>query len=347
VHQPLLAFTRIISLSEPSTALMALMAALSFPLGWLSWRFIERPFRRRGPGAIWPGTRFLAASAVGLACFVALGAAVHLKPQAISPLVINATLIDKEAARSASWNALLRNPNMAEELSRFAPRIEGGSTNVLVVGDSHSKDMINALHQDEPLFPGFAFRQAGINGRCYNVVGIFDSEPVDEAACVRAFIEKFTAKTKDADWILLSIRWGLRPTLVEHLGGMVQGFKSAGYKVAVSGGTPEFHDSAKFMRRVLADGPLSKPEIDARFTASRDQGVVDLNTRIRNIAEGAGAVYLDKFAFSCAGDPLVCDAVTEDLRPLRYDEGHWTLAGAARFAQEIARIDWLAPLRAP
>jgi peptidoglycan/LPS O-acetylase OafA/YrhL len=347
VHQPLLAFTRIISLSEPSTALMAGMAALSFPLGWLSWRFIERPFRRRGPGAIWPGRRFLIASAIGLACFVALGAAVHLKPQAISPLVITDTLIDKAKARSASWRALLTNPDLAEELSRFPDRAEGGAINVLVTGDSHSKDMLNALELHKNLFPGFAFRQAGINGNCYEKVGPMGRAPVDVSACVHDFLEEFADKTRDADWILLSVRWTARRYFIEHMAEMIATFKAAGYKVAVSGGTPEFHDSAKFMRRVLADGPLSKPEIDARFTASRDQGVVDLNARIRNIAEGAGAVYLDKFAFSCADDPLVCDAVTEDLRPLRYDEGHWTLAGAARFAQEMARIDWLAPLRAP
>ena len=347
VHQPLLAFARIISLSEPSTAMMAGMATLSFPLGWLSWRFIERPFRRRGAGAIWPGTRFLIASAIGLACFAALGAAIHFKPQAISPLVISDTLIEKSTARSASWGALLRNPRLADDLSRFAPRPESGVTNVLVVGDSHSIDMLNALHLHEALFPGFAFRQAGINGYCYDKAGIFGPEPVDVAACAQNFLEEFSAKTRDADWILLSVRWTLRAYFTEHMDAIIRAFQAAGHKVAVAGGAPEFHDSAKFMRRILADGALSKPEIDARFTASRDQGVVDLNARIRSIAEGAGAVYLDKLAFSCAGDPLVCDAVTEDLRPLRYDYGHWTLAGATRFAERMARIDWLAPLRAP
>jgi peptidoglycan/LPS O-acetylase OafA/YrhL len=345
VHQPLLAFTRIISLSEPSIGLMALMAALSFPLGWLSWRYVERPFRRRGPGAIWPGTRFLAASAVGLAIFVGAGVAVHLKPQMISPLIITDTLIDKEAARNAMWDSLLRNPDMAEELTRFAPRPEGGVINVLVVGDSHSMNTMNALHQNAQLFPGFAFRQASINGYCYSTKGIFESEFVDPEACVIEFIKKFADKTKDADWIMLSARWKLRPTLAEHLKGMVQALKAAGYKVAVAGGTPEFYDSAKFMRRILADGPLSKPEIDARFTASLARDVIDLNARIRATAEGAGAVYLDKFAFSCVGDPLVCEAITEDLRPLRYDEDHWTLIGANRFAARMARIDWLAPLR--
>jgi peptidoglycan/LPS O-acetylase OafA/YrhL len=345
VHQPLLAFTRIISLAQPSIWLMAGMAALSFPLGWLSWRFVERPFRRRGPGAIWPGRRFLAASTVGLVCFAAFGVAVHLKPRAISPLIITDTLIDKEEARSATWNALLRNPRMADELSRFAPRPEGGVVNVLVIGDSHSKDLMNALELNKDLFSGFAFRQAGINGYCYDQVGALGPAPVDVQACVRGFVDEFADKTHNADWILLSVRWTSRSYIIDYMAEMIAAFQSEGYKVAIAGSTPEFYDSAKFMRRILAGGPLGKAEIDALFTASLDQKIVDLNTRIRTIAEGAGAVYLDKFAFSCAGTPRVCEAVTEDLRPLRYDYGHWTLAGADRFAERMAEIDWLAPLR--
>jgi peptidoglycan/LPS O-acetylase OafA/YrhL len=345
VHQPLLAFTRIISLSEPSTALMAGMAALSFPLGWLSWRFVERPFRRRGPGAIWPGRRFLIASAIGLACFAGLGVVVHLKLQAISPLVITDTLIDKEAARSATWRALMKNPDMAEELSRFAPRPEGGVTNVLVTGDSHSKDIINALHGNRDLFPGFAFRQAEINGYCYDQVGIIGAAPVDVGACVKDFLAEFSAKTKDADWILLSVRWTHRTYFIEYMDAIIRAFQAAGHKVAVAGGAPEFHDSPKFMRRLLAGGPLEKEKIDAQFTASLALDVIAMNTKLRAIAEGAEAVYLDKLDFSCTGAPRICEAVTEDLHPLRYDYGHWTLVGANRFAERMAEIDWLAPLR--
>lgn len=47
-HQPLLAFTRRASLTEPSQLILAAMAVLSLPLAYLSWRFIEKPFRKKG-----------------------------------------------------------------------------------------------------------------------------------------------------------------------------------------------------------------------------------------------------------------------------------------------------------
>ncbi|MDB5679471.1 acyltransferase [Sphingomonas bacterium] len=46
-HQPVFAFARIASLDQPSRATMALLIAPVFLLAWLSWRFVERPFRDR------------------------------------------------------------------------------------------------------------------------------------------------------------------------------------------------------------------------------------------------------------------------------------------------------------
>lgn len=44
-HQPLLAFTRLRSLSPPTEATMLGAVLLSLLIGWISWRLIERPFR--------------------------------------------------------------------------------------------------------------------------------------------------------------------------------------------------------------------------------------------------------------------------------------------------------------
>lgn len=44
-HQPLFAFVKYKSFGEPSTLLMAVLCLLVLPLAWLSWRFVEQPFR--------------------------------------------------------------------------------------------------------------------------------------------------------------------------------------------------------------------------------------------------------------------------------------------------------------
>ena len=46
-HQPLFAFARQRSLEEPSQALLAVLAISTLPLAYLTWRFVERPFRNK------------------------------------------------------------------------------------------------------------------------------------------------------------------------------------------------------------------------------------------------------------------------------------------------------------
>lgn len=46
-HQPLFVFTRMMSLEEPSLWLLGLLCIVTFLLAYLSWRFVEKPFRNR------------------------------------------------------------------------------------------------------------------------------------------------------------------------------------------------------------------------------------------------------------------------------------------------------------
>jgi peptidoglycan/LPS O-acetylase OafA/YrhL len=71
-HQPLLAFSRHASLTEPSQLILATMATLSFPLAYLSWRFIEKPFRKKGK---FSRKEIFTYSAVGSVAFIVTGLA--------------------------------------------------------------------------------------------------------------------------------------------------------------------------------------------------------------------------------------------------------------------------------
>ena len=46
-HQPLFAFARMRLLEQPSVSLMLTLSVLSFALAYMSWRFIEKPFRQK------------------------------------------------------------------------------------------------------------------------------------------------------------------------------------------------------------------------------------------------------------------------------------------------------------
>ena len=46
-HQPLFAFAKIRSINEPSQALMALLGCLTLGLAFITWQYIEKPFRKK------------------------------------------------------------------------------------------------------------------------------------------------------------------------------------------------------------------------------------------------------------------------------------------------------------
>ena len=74
-HQPLFAFARILTLNTAEKPVMAMLAALSLPLAFLTWRFVEIPFRRRGSFS----RRFVfSAGAVASLIFIVAGTIGHL-----------------------------------------------------------------------------------------------------------------------------------------------------------------------------------------------------------------------------------------------------------------------------
>ncbi|MFS8144655.1 acyltransferase [Rhizobium sp. R635] len=72
-HQPLFAFARIRSIDPPRLAVMGALACVALVLGYLSWRFVEQPFRRSRHRLL-PTRRGLTVSAsVMLAALFAFG----------------------------------------------------------------------------------------------------------------------------------------------------------------------------------------------------------------------------------------------------------------------------------
>ncbi|ABI93463.1 acyltransferase (plasmid) [Roseobacter denitrificans] len=84
-HQPLFAFTRYSHAGHPPMAVMGGLIGLSFALAYVSWRWVERPFRVKGHIT---RTQVFTFSGAALAGFAALGTVTHFQsgiPARFSP----------------------------------------------------------------------------------------------------------------------------------------------------------------------------------------------------------------------------------------------------------------------
>ena len=81
-HQPLFAFSRIRLTEEPSAYLLIILSIFSLVLGFLSWRYIEKPFRNKN---IFSRFKIFLFSFIIVFIMIIFGLIVHFNPHLFIP----------------------------------------------------------------------------------------------------------------------------------------------------------------------------------------------------------------------------------------------------------------------
>jgi peptidoglycan/LPS O-acetylase OafA/YrhL len=143
-HQPLLAFARYRTLGEISHWLALLIVVLTFGLAWLTWKFIERPFRN--VGAVNNRTAILGFVVLGL-CLIAFGLGGHITrgyPHernigSLSSDYLSLAQADRKLIVGVDGERCVSGgPSMCRVTS-----FNDAQQSILLLGDSHSADLTN------------------------------------------------------------------------------------------------------------------------------------------------------------------------------------------------------------
>jgi peptidoglycan/LPS O-acetylase OafA/YrhL len=130
-HQPLLAFSRIYLKSQPTLALSLGLVLMALVLSYLTWRFVEQPFRNRK--AVSRRTIF-ASSGLISCCFVGLGLYLN-QSYGMASRVFDASVkleeMDKRIYNSKVFSFKKDQFDHPEKLK------------ILVIGNSYARDFIN------------------------------------------------------------------------------------------------------------------------------------------------------------------------------------------------------------
>lgn len=146
-HQPLFAFARLRSLTEPSQTLMAALAVASLLLAWATWYWVEQAFRKRAnPLLVTRRSVFVASGAVG-AVFVAVGLAGYIGKG--FEWRFGADILryaDAENDRASSQCHFGENKTLpihpVKECQHFGAT---GEMSVMLIGDSHALAVSSAV----------------------------------------------------------------------------------------------------------------------------------------------------------------------------------------------------------
>jgi peptidoglycan/LPS O-acetylase OafA/YrhL len=168
-HQPLFAYTRYVSIQDPATSVMIGLSAASLGLAYLSWRFVEQPFRNRETVSRHAIFGFSAAGVI--ACLV-LGAFLAYSDAAKERVTRSGTSYLQLSKSMQS------NRGLARSCVDFRPECASGPKPVAVLwGDSHAMHLALALKNSPTSLPFMQVTKAvcapilGIagNGESYNV----------------------------------------------------------------------------------------------------------------------------------------------------------------------------------
>lgn len=348
-HQPLFAFARIYAADHPPLWVMLGLSVLAFGLATLTWAWIEEPFRGRPARLLPKRTPLLATSAACILAFAAFGAwGVFTQGAPNRAAVTNLVppLIDQKLERQLSWTVVNGDGPPDFDVTQFDP--QSGKTRVLVFGDSHAKDLFNALQANRKgALSHIDVRYARIALGCHFSVNTPEAHNtcIDQNAKRKALFD-------DADVVLLAPRWNTqrKTTLHDLRDSLAEAMQARGQKFALVGNTAEFTDDganiiARMARQTNYPSPNPFP-IDAaneNFYAYLNQDIYKLNEDIEATAVKLGVPYLDRMSLLCPEDTPKCTGVTPDSQALVVDYGHWSRAGAAYLGVEIAKRKWLEP----
>lgn len=153
-HQPIFAFARALSIDQLLFREYLLLIVLIFSVSFLSWKFIESPFRNNinFKKHIWKITFS------SLLFFIAVGLYGYLKGGIKERTIYKSLLIEKYdpdniKLRENSWSILRsisKDPSYFIGYNTFDKELwfnlENNNKKILVIGNSHSKCMYNILH---------------------------------------------------------------------------------------------------------------------------------------------------------------------------------------------------------
>ena len=339
-HQPVFAFARALSLDEPPVALLLALIALILVLSWITWRYVEQPFRGRGRFGRAPRSVVFAASGGAMAAAAVVAVVLGLAASRPGAGPIATYEWDNKSLGEESWT-LLREEVGDPDYFITANEVDGAlwfdpsrpGARVLIIGNSHSKDLWNvAAYARDQVDAQFA--RYGAQLRELDAGHDFWTAENLEAATDIWLATQYL----DAD--------------VEALPALIAALHARDKAVTVIGNAPEIagDTGATVADKLLVrDRPESAEEREAladrletiHWELLQDNEPLSaLNERLAAIAAATGARFLERTPLQCDPGEGRCLALSDGLDKAIYDYGHLTMWGARRAADRAREIGW-------
>jgi peptidoglycan/LPS O-acetylase OafA/YrhL len=354
-HQPMLAFARYRMPSPPDHLQFAGLVAVSLALAYLSWKYVETPFRQKGLSR----KTVLSYAGIGCMVFAAAGMAGHLNKGYASRFPGIQDLLAIKTVDNSECHLARRT---AEQIRRGDICKVGTDPNpsLAVVGDSHAGALFESLGKYPASAPLSFYAISG--GFCaplqhFRFIGnLVDCEEVTTAAFQRIIdTPTITTVVMFAEWAnytkgnrddgngkippagVVADDIGAAATPAENqvvfersLRRTVENLQRAGKRVLIIKPVPEFHQrvfDSVAKQTVYTAARASYPSISLSDYSERNEEVLSVFSRL------AGVEFVDPTGLFCSES--VCSSADAKKRILFSDTNHVNEHGGDLIAAEL------------
>jgi len=323
-HQPLFAFARQRSAERPEPISLAMLSVIVMALAYLSWRFVEKPFRSEKTIS---GAKVWSWGLGGSFVLIVLGALGF-----VSNGFPDRFATDDRSLASLDTIQMSRYTDRLFLAALDQPFDDSKRKKVLIVGDSFAKDLVNVINETGML-SGLQVSTHFISSDCGNLylhrsftASIQSSRRV---ACERTGWykhEKLKRQLNEADEIWLSSAWS--PWVAAMLPESTRNLRAEFNK-------PVLIFGSKNLGQVTARTLLNLP-VKARFDIANliRSDVVAVNHQMR--ATFSSEEFIDVSALLCANE-LTCRLFDQSGSLLSYDGAHLTPEGAKHLGAQLMK----------
>ena len=360
-HQPMLALAQFRVLGEPPYSVVLPICFFSFLLAWVTWRYVETPFRDQHN---FTRKNIFVLSALGILAFSTIGLILALNKgypaynddvisKRMSEIGIENFELDFRTLRSESY-AVLRNQhfedyksmnNPVDKRNNFDP--SSHRKRLLIVGNSHSMDIYAIFYFSDELLQHFDVARYGIQVRDIDA-DFFDSDAYEYSQVIM-IATKFMEGELDLLHELSNriINDNKQLVIVEE----AVSFDSSGIFT-----TADFVISKELEKERLAGEPLRADElkriVNSAYTdqyKKKTSSPLYLERKMnydrvkaRILADHPQVVVLRRLDYICPNNR--CHGLTPAGRKTFYDHVHQTVAGSVFFAEELLKTKFYTDL---
>ncbi|MDC0064456.1 acyltransferase [Gammaproteobacteria bacterium] len=350
-HQPILAFARHRNYGEISDLNTFILCLLSVAFGYISWKYVEKPFRdkkRFNRKEVFSLSLMMILIFSFLGAITIYGKGFPNRGTHYDKFKINNFTLNNNKLQIESWS-LLKNLNNDNKyvLENFDFEKESWFSKkdvrkkLLLVGNSHSKDMFNVL----------TYSNDGRNNFQIARFGLEISLLQDSFFSLKNY--------NDADIVMIVSRYLAND--LKNLVKIAERVIKDNKKLVIVRNIFEFKDNGNFnladqvlIQSVTKEQIKSSKELQLRINQSytdnyhlkkypdkeRENTIMQSNIIIDNLKNQYSEItVLNRMKYIC--DNERCSAADEELNKFFFDYSHHTIIGAKYFGQKVDEIDWL------